>query len=51
MVVVAVTAVAVAAAVVVAVHYGSKQCDIKTLNYTLSHKLGSERVSVRMSAA
>ena len=32
-----------AAAVLVAVHYGSKQCDIETLNCKLSHELGSER--------
>ena len=43
-VVVVVTAVATAV-VVVAVHYGSKQCDIETLNYTFSHELGSERAS------
>ena len=43
-----------AAAVLVAVHYGSKQCDIETLNFTLSHELGSERsqqMSKRMSAS
>ena len=35
-------------------HYGSKQCDIEKLNYTLSDKLGSEKseqASKRMSAA
>ena len=35
-------------------HYDSKQGDIETLNYTLSHELGSERserASERMSAA
>ena len=50
---VVVTAVATAV-VVVAVHYGSKQCDIETLNYTLSHELGSEqskRASKQISAA
>ena len=34
-------------------HYGSKQGDIETLNFTLSHELGSERserASERMSA-
>ena len=47
------TAVATAV-VVVAVHYGSKQCDIETLNYTFSHEFGSERneqASERISAA
>ena len=40
--------------VVEAAHYGSKQGDIETLNYTLSHELGSERserASEQMSAA
>ena len=49
-----VTAVMGVVVVVVAVHYGSKQCDIETLNCTLSHKLGSERserASEQMSAA
>ena len=35
-------------------HYGSKQGEIETLNFTLSHELGSERserASERMSAA
>ena len=32
-----------AAAVSPAAHYGSKQGDIETLNFTLSHELGSER--------
>ena len=35
-------------------HYGSKQGNIETLDYTLSHELGSERserASERMSAA
>ena len=35
-------------------HYGSKQCEIETLNYTLSHERGSERserASERVSAA
>ena len=50
-VVVVLVVTAVAAAVVVAVQYGSKQCHIETLNYTLSHELGSERVSKRMIAA
>ena len=41
-VVVLVVMAVVMAVVVVAVHYGSKQCDIETLNYALSHVLGSE---------
>ena len=35
-------------------HYGSKQSDFETLNFTLSHELGSERsepASKRVSAA
>ena len=44
--VVVVLVTAAAAAALVAVHYGSKQCDIETLNCTFSLKLGSER-SVR----
>ena len=46
MVVVAAAAAVVVVAVVVvaaAVHHGSKLCDIETLNYAFSHKLGSER--------
>ena len=41
----AAAAVVVVAVVVVAaaVHHGSKLCDIETLNYTFSHKLGSEQ--------
>ena len=27
----------------IAIHYGSKQDDIETSNYTFSHELGSER--------
>ena len=37
-----------------ALHYGSKQGEIETLNYTLSHEQGSERserASERVSAA
>ena len=41
-------------AVTASVHYGSKQGDFETLNYTLSHERGSERserASERVSAA
>ena len=32
-------------------HYGSEQLEYGTSNLTLSHELGSERVSERMSTA